>query len=213
MNMEEKLSKAISDRIGEANLEKLKKSKVMIFGVGGLGSNVAISLARTFVGSLVFIDFDKVDLSNMNRQQYFLEQIGKYKVEALKEEIEKINPFIQITTYKDKVTSENIDFFLELAKKEEAIVIEAFDNPKSKVLLFETLATEYREVRSVFGTGMAGYGSSNLIKTKKFSDKLYICGDEVSDVEKVGTLFASRVMICAGHQGNKVIELILESDS
>ena len=76
--------------------------------MGGLGSNVAYALARIGVGHLHLIDFDVVDITNLNRQQYFIDQIGMYKTDALKSLLERINPYLDIRTDTVKVTEENL---------------------------------------------------------------------------------------------------------
>ena len=106
---------------------KLKKGKVAILGLGGLGSNIAISLARIGVGKLILADFDIVEPSNLNRQQYFIEDIGKLKTEALNEKIKKINPFIDVNIQNIYVNKSNIKLF-----NEANVIIECFDNPKFK---------------------------------------------------------------------------------
>ena len=84
-------------------VEKLKNSTVGIAGCGGLGSNAAVSLARAGVGKIIIVDFDKIEESNLNRQYFFKDQIGKSKVESLKENIQKINSQIKIETYNEKL--------------------------------------------------------------------------------------------------------------
>ena len=94
-----------------------------IAGLGGLGSNVAYSLARIGVGHLHLIDFDVVDITNLNRQQYFMEHIGMYKTDALKSLLLKINPYLDIRTDCVKVTEENLKELFADAQ----IVCEAFE--------------------------------------------------------------------------------------
>lgn len=143
--------------------EKVKAAKVAIAGLGGLGSNIAVSLARTGVGHLHLIDFDIVEPSNLNRQQYKIKHLGLYKTEALKNEIEEINPFIKVTIDTALVTQENIQ---ELFKNDD-IICEAFDNPKAKAMIVNTLVECYPQKKIVSASGMAGYESSNTIITKK----------------------------------------------
>lgn len=185
--------------------EKVKKAHVAIAGLGGLGSNVAISLARTGVGHLHLIDFDVVEPSNLNRQQYKIKHLGMFKTEALKDEIEEINPFIKVTVDTIKIAEDNIKTLFE----NEDIVCEAFDNPKAKAMIVNTFIEKFPEKKLVAASGMAGFESSNTIVTKKITDNFYLCGDGKTS-SKIGRgLMSPRVSICAGHEANAILRLIL----
>lgn len=188
--------------------EKLKNASVAIAGAGGLGSNIAISLARAGVGKIFIVDFDRVDLSNINRQQYFIKHIGMYKTEVLCDILKEINPYINVSFKTVTVTEENACKLF----KDYDIVCEAFDNAENKAMLVNTLLSGLPNVRVISGSGMAGYLSSNTIKTKKVNERFYICGDFETDMKDVNGLMAPRVAICANHQANMVIRLILGKD-
>ena len=111
--------------------EKLKKGRVAIAGAGGLGSNVALSLTRIGVGFIKIIDFDVVEPSNLNRQQYYVKHIGMKKVHAIKEILKEVNPFVNIEAIDKKIEKENIE---ELFKDVD-IIVEAFDNQNIKQCL------------------------------------------------------------------------------
>ena len=195
--------KAMIERHGEDVYKKLKNASVAIAGIGGLGSNIAISLARSGVGEILIVDFDKVDITNINRQQYFVEQIGMNKTDALKETLQRINPYIGIKTVQRRVDEDNVaEIFGQYN-----IVCEAFDDAQNKAMLVNTLL-EKTDACVIAASGMAGYLSSNTIKTKKVMERLYLCGDNVTDVSDVNGLMAPRVAICANHQANMVIRLI-----
>ena len=176
----EEFNNSLTQRHGIKIYEKLKNSKVAIAGLGGLGSNVAITLARVGIGRLLLVDFDTVDITNLNRQQYFIDDIGKYKTTALTAIIRKINPVIKLDTINIKVTEKNV---LEVFKGYN-LVCECFDNSENKAMLINTLLTETENTTVISGSGMAGYGSSNTISTKKITDRLYICGDGISGIEQ-----------------------------
>lgn len=200
------MEQALVDRVGEKLQNKFASSTVAICGLGGLGSNIAISLARAGIGKLILIDFDKVDISNLNRQQYKAMQIGMYKAKALKDNLKEICPYIDIEGYVSKVDENNYKTLLSEAD----IICEAFDvaEEKSKLvnLILETMSDKYL----IAASGMAGLGSSNEIITRRITEHFYLCGDNVSDVSKGECLFSSRVMLCAAHQAHTVLRIIAE---
>jgi len=185
---------------------KLKKGKIAILGLGGLGSNIAISLARIGVGQLVLVDFDVVEPSNLNRQQYFIDDIGKYKTQAMYENISKINPFINIKTYNMLVNKENMNVFNDVD-----IIIEAFDNPKYKAQISNYVLINMKDKYLIASSGMAGYYDSNIIKTKKIREKFYICGDLVNEAKIGEGLMAPRVSICANHMANLAMQILINN--
>ena len=201
----EEFNNALIERHGIEIYNKLKNSKAAIAGLGGLGSNVAIALARAGVGKLLLVDFDKVDITNLNRQQYFIKDIGKAKTDALSEIIREINPVIELETININVTEENASKIF----KDFGLVCECFDRAENKAMLINTLLTETENTTVISATGMAGYGTSNTITTKKINDRLYICGDRVSGIEQGLGLMAPRVGICAMHQANMALRFLL----
>lgn len=205
MPSQEEIYAALCQRHGKALQDKLQKAKVAIAGLGGLGSNIAIGLTRIGVGQLHLVDFDRVDLTNLNRQHYFIHHLGQYKTEALKKQILEINPYIHVTTDCLKITAKNVPTLFSDAD----IICEAFDVPENKAMLVNTVLEQLPDKWLVSGNGMAGYGQSNLIQTKAIMSKFYLCGDNISSNE-AQPLMAPRVAICAGHEANMVAELIIE---
>ena len=188
--------------------EKAKKARVAIAGLGGLGSNIAIMLARTGIGHLHLIDFDIVEPSNLNRQQYMVEHLGMYKTEALKDELQRMNPYIEVQIDTVRITEENCrDLF-----KDDDIICEAFDKPDQKAMLVRELLTQCPETTVVSGNGMAGYGDTNEIRTQQMMRRLYVCGDQSTDVGNGIGLVAPRVAACAAHEANKVLQLIMQAE-
>lgn len=184
--------------------KKLKKTRVCILGLGGLGSNVAVLLARSGIGSLKLVDFDTVEASNLNRQQYRISHIGIKKTEAMKSIIREINPFVEVDILDIKVDRENI--YSTVGDIE--IVVEAFDRAETKAMILEELLTDKNKI-VISASGMAGLGSANEIVTKKIKDNFYLIGDNYSDYEEYSGIMPTRVMICAAHQANVVLRLIL----
>jgi len=184
--------------------EKLKKAKVCILGLGGLGSNVATLLARSGIGYLKLVDFDIVEASNLNRQQYRISHIGLKKTEAIRTIIKEINPFVEIEVLNKKIDRENI---LSIVGDVE-IVVEAFDVAETKAMAIEELLINGNKML-VSASGMAGIGSANEIITRKIRDNFYLVGDNYSDYEEYSGIMSTRVMICAAHQANIVLRIIL----
>ena len=184
--------------------KKLKKTRVCILGLGGLGSNVAVLLARSGIGYLKLVDFDIVEASNLNRQQYRISHTGLKKTEAMKSIIREINPFVEVDILDIKVDRENIYSIVGDIE----IVVEAFDRAETKAMILEELLTDKNKI-VVSASGMAGLGSANEIVTKKIKDNFYLVGDNYSDYEEYLGIMSTRVMICAAHQANVVLRLIL----
>lgn len=205
MPKEEELEAMMSARHTPKIHAKLKNSKVAIAGLGGLGSNIAVSLARIGVGELFLIDFDTVEPSNLNRQSYYIKHLGMYKTDALKQQLEEINPFIKITTKIEKITEENAVSIL----KNYSIICEAFDNPSAKASLVNAILTNCPKTKIVSASGMAGFESSNNIKTSRKMKNLYLCGDYITPATFGTGLMAPRVQICAGHQANMILRLLI----
>ena len=183
---------------------KLKLFTVGIAGAGGLGPNCAIALARVGIGKIIISDFDIVDETNLNRQYFFRNQLGIKKVIALKENILKIDPTIEILTNDLKLDQTN---FPEIYKECD-VIVEAFDLAEMKQMLIETCITNFPDKPIVLGLGMAGYGKNNLIKFRQ-SENLYICGDEQSEIGINNPPLAPRVGMVANMQANTVLEILL----
>lgn len=201
----EEFHNALIERHGAENQKKFDKATVAICGLGGLGSNISICLARAGVGKLILIDFDKVDISNLHRQQYKAAQVGMPKAQALSDNLKEINPFITIETHNTKVTEENV---IELTKDAD-LVCEAFDKAENKAMLVNAILENAPEKYLVSSSGMAGFGSANLIKTKKISKRFFLSGDSVSDVNDGIGLISSRVMVCAAHEAHMALRILM----
>lgn len=195
---------ALIKRQGEEIQKKFAGASIAICGLGGLGSNIAVSLARAGIGKLLLVDFDSVDIANLHRQQYKANQIGKYKTEALLENLKEIAPYIDIEIHTAYVTEENAAHLLQGAD----IICEAFDNAECKAMLTNIVLETMPDKYFVAASGMAGMGSANSIQTRKITEKFFLCGDEISDVAEAGSLVAPRVMLCAAHQAHTVLRIL-----
>lgn len=204
----EVLDEALAKRHGAELQKKLSEAKVAICGLGGLGSNIAVMLARAGIRHLHLIDFDDVDISNLNRQQYFVNQLGEPKPKALAKTLEMIYPYVELKLDYIKITPENVQNLL----KDDDIICEAFDRPDQKAMLVENVLMNFPKKKLVAASGMAGIDSSNSIKTKRIGKNFYLCGDQISDLAEGDGLFAPRVCTCASHQAMTVIRLIAGKD-
>ena len=188
--------------------EKMKASSVAIAGLGGLGSNIAVMLARMGVGRMLLVDFDLVESSNLNRQHYSTKHLKQKKTDAIKSQLAEINPFVELNTRDVVITDENAaDVF-----RGYPIVVEAFDDPISKAQLVQTLLSAGKTI-IVAASGMAGIGSANEIRTQRRFKNFYLCGDLVSEPSESMGLMAPRVIACAAHQANVVVRLLMGLDA
>ena len=200
----EEWNQALIERQGKDLQEKFSSATVAVCGLGGLGSNIAIALARAGIGKLILIDFDRVDITNLHRQQYKANQIGLYKADALAENLLEIAPYTEIKAVTEKITEEN---FAELLKDAD-IVCEAFDNAEAKAMLVNGVLEQLPQCYLVAASGMAGMDTPNTIQTRKVMKRFYLCGDRTSDVADTIGLVAPRVMLCAAHQAHTVLRIL-----
>ena len=200
----EEWNKALCDRHGEKVQKKFSSATVAVCGLGGLGSNIAISLARAGIGRLILIDFDRVDITNLHRQQYKADQIGMNKTDALSENLKEIAPYVLLESHTVPITEDNATELLQGAD----IICEAFDNAECKAMLTNLVLEKMPDKFLVAASGMAGMGRANTVKTRKVMKHFYLCGDEQSDVRWAGSLVSSRVMLCAAHQAHTVLRIL-----
>ncbi len=200
----EEMTTALEIRHGSMLQKSFSAATVAICGLGGLGSNIAFALARAGIGKLILIDFDKVDITNLHRQQYKASQIGRYKAEALSENLLEIAPYVTLKTHNVRITEENIHSLLAEAD----IICEAFDAAASKAMLVNVVSETMPDVFLVAASGMAGLGSANAIQTRRITKRFYLCGDGVSDICDGVGLFSSRAMLCAAHQAHTVLRIL-----
>ena len=200
----EEWNQALIERHGKDLQEKFSSATVAVCGLGGLGSNIAIALARAGIGKLILIDFDCVDITNLHRQQYKVNQIGLYKADALAENLIEIAPYTEVKAVAEKITEEN---FADLLKGAD-VVCEAFDNAEAKAMLVNGVLEQLPNCYLVAASGMAGMDTPNTIRTRKVMGRFYLCGDEKNDVADTIGLVAPRVMLCAAHQAHTVLRIL-----
>jgi sulfur carrier protein ThiS adenylyltransferase len=183
---------------------KLSTKSVGIAGCGGLGSNCAVALARVGVGTLIIADFDKVDMSNLNRQYFFADQVGMAKVKALQDNIHRIDPAIVVEPHEVTLNVDNIPEIF----KDCDVIVEAFDTAEMKQMIIETVSEKMAGKYLVCGVGLAGWGANEVIAMKTF-DRIYICGDMANEVSDEFPPLAPRVGMVANMEANQVLEILL----
>ena len=201
---EKEWTDALIARHGPALHRRFSSATVAVCGLGGLGSNITVALARAGVGKLLLLDFDRVDITNLHRQQYKANQIARYKTEALAENLREIAPYTEIRPVTAKITEENLAALLQ----DVDIVCEAFDGAESKAMLANGVLEQLPRCYLVAASGMAGMDTPNNIKTRKITNRFYLCGDETSDAADTIGLVAPRVMLCAAHQAHTVLRIL-----
>jgi len=184
---------------------RLAHKTVAIIGCGGLGSNVAEMLVRAGVGGLVLIDFDQVCESNLNRQFYFADQVGRPKTEALAENLRRIRPEVVLTLVQERMEAPD----LASAVGQADVVVEAVDAADTKAMITAAFMDHMPGVPLVMVSGLAGIDSANTITTERLAENLYLVGDLVSDVRAGLPLYAPRVMVAAAAQALMVLRLLL----
>lgn len=204
MLTQEELTNALQKGLDAKQRQLLRQAHVAIVGLGGLGSNAAVWLARLGVGNLTLIDFDKVELSNLNRQYYFLQDVGEYKASALHKLLRQINPYGAYQIFTERLTEKNIPRLLGDA----AIICEALDNAADKALLANTMLADYPEKYLVAASGIAGFDSGNTMRVRQINDRFFLCGDGQSDCSKL-PLCGARVGLCAAQQALTIARIIL----
>ncbi len=195
---------ALESRHGKELQQKFSCARVAVCGLGGLGSNIAVALARAGVGKLILIDFDRVDITNLHRQQYKAAQIGLFKTCALADNLSEIAPYVEIETVTTRITEDNLEGLLGNAD----VICEAFDDPAAKAMLVNGVLEKLPDCYVVAASGMAGLETPNTIRTRRVMKRFYLCGDEKSDAEETIGLAAPRVMLCAAHQAQTVLRII-----
>lgn len=188
--------------------DKIRKSCVAVLGLGGLGSTVAGAMAKIGIGKMLVSDYDRVEPSNLNRQHYFIDQIGMMKTRALKENLLRMNPSLSLQLIEERLTEPDLPGLFRHVD----VLIECFDDPAMKAATLRSVLTQMPKVAYIGSSGMAGYGENNRIVTRMIRPGIYIVGDEESAAQPGQGLMAPRVGIAAHHQANQALRLLLQLD-
>lgn len=205
MISKEEISNALGKGLTQAQLDALHNARVGVVGLGGLGSNIAVALTRLGVSNLYLYDFDKVELSNLNRQYYFLDDVGEYKADALVKHLRRINPYADMHAQAVRVTQENIPTLLSDCD----LICEALDDAAAKAMLVSTVLSTWSDKKLIAASGIAGFGKAEEITSKKITKNLYLCGDGSSDFHDL-PLCGARVALCAMQQALLAARIILD---
>ena len=204
MLTKEEGTEALVSRHGKSRQERFARGRVVICGLGGLGSRVAELLTRAGVGYLRLVDFDKLEPTNLNRQFYFADQLGRYKADALAENLKRISPYTELEIHKENVTEQNLPALLRGVD----VIVEAFDAPAAKALLVNGARETSPSVPLVAASGMAGLNSGNSMEIRSLSPFFYLCGDGTTGIEAGDGLYGARVAICAAQEALVVLQLL-----
>jgi len=192
----------LADKYYKQNyLEYIQNIKIGIAGMGGIGSNVMNALVRSGFCKFEIIDYDIVEYSNLNRQLYFLDDIGKYKVDAIFDIMKKINPMIDVIKHNVMLSSNNIQNYFSDAD----FIFEAFDKVEYKKMILEHFGNTTKNI--ILSSGMAGLLNNNEIKIRKINSCHYVVGDEISAVNHENMPYAPRVLACASLMASIALEL------
>lgn len=199
MNDDHILRRGLLNYFTEAQLVCIEACRIGIAGAGGLGSNCAMNLVRSGFKHLTIIDFDSVEPANLNRQFFFPDQVGMLKVEALRDNLIRLNPFLELKIHDERITAENAETLFHGC----TVIVEAFDVAKEKQMLVESF---YRsQVLLIAASGLAGWQDSDFMITRKINRKFYVVGDAESEAGPGSPPCAPRVNIAAAKQANLIL--------
>ena len=194
---------SVNTYLNERERRILESAVVGIAGAGGLGSNCAMHLVRAGVKKLVIADFDVVGESNLNRQFFFRDQLGRKKVDALAENLRRIEPDLSLDLRDVRLAPDNIDWTFSGC----SVIVEAFDSADAKSMLLHALLPLGKPI--VSASGIAGWGRSLAIGQRRIGKNLILIGDTSSDIRSGLAPVSPRVGIAAAMEANAVVSLLL----
>ena len=192
--------------LNDEERQLLENATVGIAGAGGLGSNVAMLLVRAGMKKLVIADFDVVSESNLNRQFFFRDQLGRKKVDALSENLRRIEPNLDLVLHDVRLTPINAQPAFENCQ----IIVEALDSADAKSMLLGSLLPMGKPI--VSASGLAGWGRSRAIEQRRMGKNLILIGDTTSDIRNGLAPVSPRVGIAAAMEANAVVALLLNKE-
>ncbi|MBP7216525.1 MAG: sulfur carrier protein ThiS adenylyltransferase ThiF [Candidatus Omnitrophica bacterium] len=196
---------ALRNYFGKERLEKIQATRVGIAGLGGLGSNCAMALVRSGFRKLTLCDFDVVEAANLNRQWYFLNQIGLPKAEALCANLLLINPDLEIIVASEKVTEHNATLLFSSCN----VLVEAFDKAEEKQMLARVFWK--KDIFFVSASGLAGWGNADSIVTRTVQENFVFIGDHRNEASPSLPPCAPRVLVAAAKQADAILAWVLKN--
>jgi len=196
------LQTALQRYLSREQLNAIGKVKVGIAGAGGLGSNCAACLVRSGFRDLRIVDFDRVEPGNLNRQFFFADQVGLPKVEALGENLRRIEPALRLELIRERITAQNAAQLFQHAD----VLLECVDKPAVKELLVQCFVPTGKLV--IAASGIAGWGRSDDIGIRKVRANFYLVGDEQSSIDTLPPL-APQVAVAAAKQADILLACVL----
>ena len=184
---------------------RLASARVGIIGLGGLGSNAAMMLVRAGVRHFVLADFDLVERGNLNRQLYFPDQIARHKTDALSQTLLRIEPTIEATLVRERITADNLASIFSGVD----VLLEAVDSAEGKQMIVSTASDLLPDTPLVWVAGLAGCASANAITTRRVGETVWVVGDLEADIRDGLPLLAPRVMVAAAQQAHMATRILL----
>ena len=181
----------------------VSRARVFVVGAGGIGCELLKDLVLSGFRHIEVIDLDTIDLSNLNRQFFFADQLGMSKVEAVAANLRRINPDLELELHPERVTAANAVRWFGNCD----VAVEAFDDPDAKTMLIHALLPFGKPV--VAASGIAGWGRSNAMRVQRIGQRLYMAGDRATGISEETPPHSPRVGIAAAQQANTVMALIL----
>ena len=203
---EEEMRYLMTSRHTPKVAERMSGCRMAVCGLGGLGSNIALALARMGVGELLLIDFDIVEPSNINRQQYFIDQVGQKKTDATYENLKRVNPYVEYDMRDMLITKENISGLFDGCD----VIIEAFDGAETKAMFIMEAAKCYPDALVVGASGVAGLSSHEKFRVISAGRNVKLVGDFETAAQVGRGLMSTRVTIAAGIQANVAVRHVLK---
>ncbi len=194
--------KNIIKKVGKDNFRKIQNARIGLAGAGGLGSNCACNLVRVGFKRFTIVDFDIVEPANLDRQFYFIDQIKMNKVDSLKANLLRINPFLELKMINKRIENTNIKELFNDCH----IIVECFDRAEYKSMLVSEFIHSGKLI--VSASGLGGIGSSDDIRVHKIKKNLIIIGDLKSDIDRTPAL-SPRVNIAAAKQADVILEFVI----
>lgn len=197
------LRRGLERYFSEEQIARIAAVRVGIAGAGGLGSNCAQMLVRSGFEQLVIADFDTVEPANLNRQFFFPDQLGMPKVEALRDNLLRLNPALKLEIFNGRIDAANAREIFSGCE----VIVEAFDRAECKKMLAEIFYDS--GLLYISASGLGGWGNTDSLTVRRIHDRFYLVGDSVTEADGKAPPCAPRVHIAAAKQADLVLAYAL----